>query len=262
MRVDDWRKYTCEFLGTFLLVFFAAGAVMVSAATDGGLGPIGAGIISGSAITIVIYAFGHVSGAHVNPALSIAAACLGRLDWRLVAGYIVAQMSGSALGGLTLLALVGSYGQMGANLPNEALGVAPATAFAIELVLSFVLMWVIAGISYGTHGYGSFAGLTIGGTVGIEVMLMGPYAGAAMNPARAFGPYLALGDFTHFWIYVVGPIFGMLAGAAAYRFTHAPARELPHDRLSGEASVFPQNAASRTSTESLRAPVAKSEAPG
>ena len=220
MGADAWRKYACEFIGTYSLVFFAAGAVMVSAAMDGGIGAIGAGLCSGLIITIVIYTFGHISGAHVNPALSIAAAYLGQLDRRLLPGYVVAQMLGSAAGGLSLLWAVGDYGSMGANLPNTALGVTPGVALAVELFLSFLLMWVVCGTAYSGRADPSFAGLAIGATVGIEVMLMGPYAGAAMNPARAFGPYLALGDFTHYWIYVVGPVAGMLAGAATYRVTH------------------------------------------
>jgi len=222
MGLPDFRKYACEFIGTFSLVFFAAGAVMVGAATDD-LGAIGAGLISGLVITIVIYAFGEVSGAHVNPALSLAAVYLGKLEKRLLPGYVMAQMAGSGAAGLVLLWTVGRYGDMGANLPNAALGVTPGVALAIEFFLSFLLMWVICGTAYHDAANTSFAGVAIGATVGIEVMLMGPYAGAAMNPARAFGPYLALGDFTHFWIYVVGPVAGMLAGAATYRFTHAPA---------------------------------------
>lgn len=216
----DWSKYGCEFIGTFMLVFFAAGAVMVGEVT-GGLGAIGPGLISGLVITVVIYCFGHVSGAHVNPALSLSAAYLGKLEMRLVPGYIVAQLTGSVAAAFVLLLLVGRHGDMGANLPNTALGVTPWGAFVIELILSFVLMWVICGTVYHDKNPNiPFAGVAVGATVGIEVMLMGPYAGAAMNPARAFGPYLALGDFTHFWIYVVGPLAGMLAGAVIFRFTH------------------------------------------
>lgn len=221
MGADAWRKYACEFIGTYALVFFAAGAVMISAVTDGGLGAIGGGLISGLIITIVIYSFGHISGAHVNPALSLTAVLIGQLDRRLLPGYVVAQMAGSACAGLTLLWAVGSFGMMGANLPNTALGVTPGVALAIELFLSFLLMWVICGTAFSNGAQLPLAGVAIGATVGIEVMLMGPYAGAAMNPARAFGPYLALGDFTHFWIYVVGPIVGMIAGGLTYKFTHA-----------------------------------------
>ena len=219
MARDDLRKYACEFIGTFSLVFFAAGAVMVGAVT-GDLGAIGGGLISGLIITIVIYTFGHISGAHVNPALSLAAVYLGKLEKRLLPGYAAAQLAGSAAAGFVLLATIGRKGDMGSNLPNIALGVTPGIAFVIELFLSFLLMWVICGAAFHEKADPAFAGIAIGATVGIEVMLMGPYAGAAMNPARAFGPYLALGDFTYFWIYVAGPILGMLAGAVVYRFTH------------------------------------------
>ncbi len=218
---DDWRRYACEFIGTFALVVFAAGAVVVDAKMGGSLGAIGGGLISGLIITIVIYTFGHVSGAHVNPALSIAAALIGHLSWRLVPGYVLAQMAGSALGGMCLLWALGDHGAMGANLPNLGVGISPGVAFAIELFLSFLLMWVVAGVGLDRRAHGPFAGIAVGAVVGIEVMLMGPVAGAAMNPARAFGPTIALDDFTHYWIYVAGPLAGMVVGAYIYRFTHA-----------------------------------------
>ncbi len=216
----DLRKYLCEFIGTFSLVFFAAGAVMVDAKMGGGLGAVGGGLISGLIVTVVIYTFGHVSGAHVNPALSIAAASIGHLERRLVPGYVLAQLGGSALAGMCLFWALGDHGAMGANLPNETLGIAPATAFAIELFLSFLLMWTVAGVGLDRRAHGPFAGVAVGALVGIEVMLMGPVAGAAMNPARALGPYVAMGDFHHYWIYVAGPLVGMMLGAWAWRFTH------------------------------------------
>lgn len=225
MRADDLRKYGCEFIGTYALVFFAAGAVMIDAVAGGRLGPVGAGLISGLIITIVIYTFGHISGAHVNPALSLAALIVGKLQPRLLPGYVIAQMLGSAAAGLSLLAAIGDHGSMGANLPNEALGVTPLIALLIELFLSFLLMWVICGAAFfAPDSFSLLGGVAVGATVGIEVMLMGPYAGAAMNPARAFGPYLAMGDFKHYWIYVVGPILGMVLGALVFRFTHASSR--------------------------------------
>ena len=221
METDDWRKYICEFIGTYALVFFAAGAVMVSSVTNGELGAIGGGLISGLVISIVIYTFGHISGAHVNPALSLTAVLIGRLERRLLLGYVVSQMLGSVLAALTLLWTVGRFGMMGANLPNTELGVTPGVALVIEILLSFLLMWVVCGSAFSSRAQVPLAGVAIGATVGIEVMLMGPFAGAAMNPARAFGPYLALGDFTYFWIYVVGPVTGMVAGGLTYKFTHA-----------------------------------------
>ena len=224
MTRDDWRKYCCEFIGTFSLVFFAAGAVVVDGLIgEGGhgLGMIGAGLISGLVITVVIYAFGHISGAHVNPALSTAACLIGHFPRRLLPGYVIAQMGGSALAGMCLLWAIGDFNNMGANLPNIELGISPLEALLIELFLSFLLMWVVAGVGLDKRAHGPFAGVAVGAVVGIEVMLFGAIAGAAMNPARAFGPYVAMADFNHYWIYVVGPFIGMAAGGFTYRFTHA-----------------------------------------
>ena len=134
-------------------------------AISGQVGPVGAGIASGSIITIVIYTFGHVSGAHVNPALSISAVYLGELDRHLLPGYIVAQMLGSAAAGLFLLWAVGDYGKMGVNIPNTDIGVTIPVALAIEFFLSFLLMWVICGTAYHHKALVKFAGLAIGATV-------------------------------------------------------------------------------------------------
>jgi len=224
MTCDDWRKYCCEFIGTFSLVFFAAGAVVVDGLVGGGLGMIGAGLISGLVITVVIYAFGHISGAHVNPALSLAAVLIGHLDRRLLPGYVFAQMAGSAFAGMCLFWVIGDFNNMGANLPNIKLGISPLTALLIEFLLSFLLMWVVAGVGLDKRAHGPFAGIAFGAVVGIEVMLFGTIAGAAMNPARAFGPYIAMGDFSHYWIYVLGPFVGMTVGGFAYRFTHGQGR--------------------------------------
>ncbi|MBT6442738.1 MAG: aquaporin [Alphaproteobacteria bacterium] len=220
-RLDDWRKYLSEFIGTFTIVFFAAGSWVASAMTDGSLGTIGPGIISGLGIMIVIYAFGHISGAHVNPALSIAAALIGHHPWRLVPGYVIAQMGGSALAGMCLLWALGLHADMGANQPNIALGITPLSALLIETFMAFLLMWVVAGVGLDKRAHGPFAGVAVGAVVGVEVMLMAPIAGAAMNPARAFGPHLARGSFDYYWIYIAGPLIGMALGAYVYRFTHA-----------------------------------------
>lgn len=218
----DLAKYACEFIGTFALVLFAAGSVVLQARI-GGLGPIASGLTSGGMIVIVIATCGAISGAHVNPALSIAACWLGLLEKRLLPGYVLVQLAGSALAGLVLMSTLGTAGSAGANLPNVAAGVGPAEALGIETLLSFVMMWVICGAGFDPRANPMTGALAIGGTVGIEVMLFGPYAGASMNPARAFGPTLAFGDFSYFWIYVVGPIAGVMLGAVAWRFTHKPA---------------------------------------
>ncbi len=214
------QKFLCEFIGTYVLVFFAAGAVMIDVITGGTLGPIGSGIISGLVVTAIIYTFGYISGAHVNPALSITAALIGHLHWRLLPGYIIAQMAGSALAGLSLLWLLGNHADIGANLPNTELDISLGAIILIEFFLSFFLMLVVASVGLDKRSHGPLAGIAVGSVVAIEVMLMGPIAGAAMNPARAFGPYLARGDFDTYWIYIIAPIAGMITGGFVYRLTH------------------------------------------
>lgn len=211
MKDGDLQRYAAEFLGTYLLVFFAAGAVMTSAMTGAASGQIIGGVSSGLVLMIVIWAFGGVSGGHVNPALTIALVVLRIFPARLLVGYVVSQLAGSAAAGLSLLALLGDVGQMGANLPNVDAGITPGQAFGIELILSAVMMLVIIGAIKASDALGTLAPVPIGAIVGIEVMLFGSIAGAAMNPARAFGPTLALGDWTHFWIYLLGPLLGLLA---------------------------------------------------
>lgn len=202
-----------EFVGTAAIVFFAAGAVMVSSALGGIPTPLMAGTCSGIVVMIVVWAFGGISGAHVNPALTLAFALTNRFPWRLVPAYIAAQMLGSAAGAALLFGLLGARASMGANLPSIELGVSALPAFAIEVWLSFLMMLVIEGSILVRAPLKDFAAIPIGAVVGIEVMLMGPVAGAAMNPARAFGPYIFDGQWGYYWIYAVGPLVGILVAA-------------------------------------------------
>lgn len=214
---NDLKRYLAEFLGSYMLVFFAAGAVVVSSKVGGLPGPVMGGMSSGLVLMIVIWTFADVSGAHVNPAYSLALVYLGRFPWRLLPGYIAAQFLGSGCAGLTLLWSLGDFGNMGANLPNAALGISPMMALGIETILSFIMMVVILGCGEAGHELGRLSAMPIGAIVGIEVMLFGPIAGAAMNPIRAFGPYLAMGDWTNFWVYVVGPLTGVMGATLLYQ---------------------------------------------
>lgn len=208
--------YLAEFLGTTILVFFAAGSIMVCAMLGGLPSPLISGTASGLALMIVIWTFGGISGAHVNPALTVALAILGVFPKHRVLGYVISQMAGSAVAGAILYWALGSHGAMGANLPNTGLGITAFNAFVIESFLSLVMMLVIRGSFAAELPFRQFAAIPIGAVVGIEVMLMGPIAGAAMNPARAFGPYIFLGDLQFFWIYVAGPLLGVITGGYLY----------------------------------------------
>lgn len=216
MQGSAVRACGAEFLGTLILVFFAAGAVMTVAMIGGLPGPLISGAASGLALMILIWIFLDISGGHFNPALTVALAVFGDFPRNRVAGYLIAQLAGSAVATALLYCTLGFQGSMGANLPNAALGLSGFGAFVIEGFLSFVMMLVIRAAFAADAPLRSFAAVPIGLTVGIEVMLMGPIAGAAMNPARAFGPTLFLGDWQYFWIYALGPLAGILLGGAVW----------------------------------------------
>lgn len=208
--------YFAEFIGTAALVFFAAGSVMVSVLLGGLPGPLISGIASGMIVMIMVWALFEVSGAHLNPALTFALWLSGEFPSNRVAGYVCAQLVGSVAAAAALYLALGNVGNMGANLPNGALGIGATSALLIEFMLSFLMMLVIKASFHEDNPLRQFASVPIGGIVGIEVMLMGPVAGAAMNPARAFGPTMLLGDWSAFWIYVIGPVAGLLAGSLAW----------------------------------------------
>ncbi len=218
MQNDDFRKYAAEFIGTFLLVFFAAGAAMVSVLTGSAAGAVIGGLASGLILMIVIWIFAGISGGHVNPALSLALWLTGAFPGRLLPGYVAAQTAGSAAGGLCLLAALGPVPGMGANLPDIAAGITPLQALGVEYVLSFAMMVVIVLSVAAEDVPGRFFAVPIGAVVGIDVMLFGATHGAAMNPARAFGPTLVNGDWSHYWIYLAGPLAGLVSAAYICKF--------------------------------------------
>lgn len=215
-QTGDMRRYGAEFIGTAILVFFAAGSVMASTMIGGLPVPVIGGAASGVALMILIWGFFDISGGHFNPALTAALAIFGDFPKRLVPGYLIAQLAGSAAGAALLYYTLGSQASMGANLPNKVLAISAPSAFIIECFLSFAMMLIIKGAFAVGEPLRQFASVPIGLIVGIEVMVMGPIAGAAMNPARAFGPYVFLGDWQYYWIYALGPLVGILLGGLAW----------------------------------------------
>ncbi len=219
---DALQQYLAEFLGTAILVFFAAGSVMVSSLLGHLPGAAVSGASSGLALMILIWSFAGISGAHFNPALTLTLVAFGDFPRGRAAGYILAQLAGSAAAGAILFMILGPQGSMGAPLPNGAAGITPIDAFLIECFLSFVMMLVIRGSLAAKEPLCQFAALPIGAIVGVEVLVMGPVAGAAMNPARAFGPYLFLGAWQTFWIYVIGPVIGIMIAALLWNWLRQP----------------------------------------
>lgn len=212
MASGNAGPYAAEFIGTALLVFFAAGSVMAATMVGGLPVALIAGAASGLALMILIWSFIDISGGHFNPALTVALAMFGDFPKSRVPGYLAAQLAGSVAGAALLYYILGFHAGMGANLPNGALGLSSTDAFVIECILSFVMMLTIRAAFAVQEPLRQFAAVPIGLIVGLEVMVMGPIAGAAMNPARAFGPYVFLGDWHYYWIYALGPLIGILAG--------------------------------------------------
>jgi aquaporin NIP len=218
-RPDLLRRATAEGLAAFALVFAGCGAVITDATHGRALGTVGIGLVFGLVIMAMVYATGHLSGAHINPAVTVAFTLTRHFPVRDAAAYIGAQLAGAAAGALLLLAAwsdkpVG----LGATVPSVASG----TALLYEVVLSAILMFVIIAVATDTRAVGAGAALAIGGTVGLDALFGGPITGASMNPARSFGPALASGTWTHFWIYVAGPVAGATLGAFAYQFVRTP----------------------------------------
>jgi len=207
------RALVAELIGTFALVFAGAGAIMVDARTHA-LGHIGVSIAFGLAIMVMIYAVGHISGAHFNPAVSFAFALTRHFPWPRAAAYWLAQAAGALIAAAILRASLGNLEHVGATLPAGS----QAQALLWETVLTFFLMFVIMSVATDTRAVGEAAAIAIGGTVGLDAMFGGPISGASMNPARSLGPALVGGDLHALWLYVVAPLAGAALGALAYQF--------------------------------------------
>jgi len=210
------RRLAAEALGTFALVFFGAGAIMV-AAKYGSFGQLGIAVAFGLVIAAMIYALGHISGAHLNPAVTLAFALSRHFPWRLVAGYWLAQTVGATGAALLLRASLGDVANVGATLPSGSDG----QSFLWEVVLTFVLMLVIMAVATDTRAVGEAAAIAVGGTVGLCALVGGPVSGASMNPARSLGPAIAAGELDALWVYLFAPLLGAALGAGVYGFLRA-----------------------------------------
>ncbi len=207
------QRLAAEALGTFALVFFGAGAIMVEAET-GAFGQLGVALAFGLAITTMIYALGHVSGAHFNPAVSFGFALTRHFPWSSAAAYWGAQAAGAIGAALLLRASLGDVAHVGATLPSGS----DRQAFLWEVVLTFFLMLVIMAVATDTRAVGEAAALAVGGTVALCALVGGPVSGASMNPARSLGPALVSGDLDALWIYLLAPLVGASLGALAYQY--------------------------------------------
>ncbi|MET0765436.1 MAG: aquaporin [Blastococcus sp.] len=205
----EGRRLFSELLGTFLLVLVAVGGGMVNARFGGSAVPYGALVVAPALMVAAIILFmGAVSGAHLNPAVSIAFAMRGDFPWRRVPAYVVAQLVGAVLATLLLRALIGGQGAAGLTLPGP--GISTLTAMAWEIVLTMGLVSTILGVSSGAQQLGPIAAIGVGSYIALAGLWGSPVSGASMNPARSLGPALVLGDWTSWWAYLLGPIAGAL----------------------------------------------------
>ena len=220
------RRCAAEFVGTFLLVFAGPGAVVVDAVSGGGVGSLGIGLSFGLAVMAAIYAIGHLSGAHINPAVTVAFALTRHFPWSLVPAYVVSQLLGACAASAAHLALFGDVANLGATIPSGS----PLQAFGLELILTLFLMFVVSSVATDVRAVGQAAAIAIGGYVALAATFAGPIAGASMNPARSFGPALLGGTWTGHWAYWVGPLVGAALGAFLYRYVRAASPPKPDDK--------------------------------
>lgn len=209
-----WQEAVIEGVGTFILVFAGTGAVMVNQITGGTLTHLGISFVFGAVVAAVIYTTGHISDAHINPAVTLGFWASGFFPSRKVLSYILAQCLGAIAASTLLLLTLGSVGDLGATQPLNGNWF---QSLVLETVLTFILMFVILGSGLDRRAHIGFAGLAIGLTVGLEAAFMGPITGASMNPARSLGPAFVAGIWQHHWVYWVAPILGAQLAVIAYR---------------------------------------------
>ena len=206
------RKLAAEVLGTFALVFAGTGAIVVNEVTHGVVSHVGVALTFGLIITAMIYAVGDVSGAHMNPAVTLGFWAARRFPAKEIVPYIGAQCAGATAGSLAIKILFPASLTLGATTPSGSAG----QSFLLEVLLTALLMFVILGVSSGPKELGVMAGLAIGGVVGLEALFGGPISGASMNPARSLGPALVSVRLGSLWIYLVAPVVGACLAIPAY----------------------------------------------
>lgn len=215
------RKLLAEFVGTFILIFAATAGPIVNQKYNGAESLIGNAACAGLAVMIIILSTGHISGAHLNPSLTIAFAALRHFPWVQVPAYIAAQVAASILASLTLKGVFHPFMSGGVTVPSVSIG----QAFALEFLITFNLMFVVTAVATDTRAVGELAGIAVGATVMLNILVAGPSSGGSMNPVRTLGPAVAAGNYKAVWIYLVAPTLGALAGAAIYKLVQLQEHE-------------------------------------
>ena len=213
------KKYIAEFIGTFFLLFAGTGAIIINQLSNNALGHIGVSLVFGFIIVVMIYACGHISGAHFNPAVTVAFFASGKFNKSAVAPYIVSQVLGALCASALLWEMFGNQCNLGVTLPSIPVGNNLITvSFIAEFIFTFLLMFVIMSVATDARAEGSFAGLAIGLTVFIGAAVVGPVSGGSFNPARSVAPALVSGNLDHLWLYIIAPVLGAVCAALIYNF--------------------------------------------
>lgn len=208
------KKYVAEILGTFAMVFCGTGAIIINQQTNGAITHVGMAITFGLIVMAMIYALGNISGAHLNPAVTIAFTLAKKFEVKQVVPYIISQLVGAFFASLVLKYLFPTNVFLGATIPKGT----ALQSFILELILTFFLMLVIINVATGSKEQGMFAGLAIGSTVLLEAMFAGPICGASMNPARSLAPAIVSGQIEHLWVYIIATILGAALAIPTWKF--------------------------------------------
>lgn len=208
------KKYVSELIGTFALVFIGTGAIVVNDNYGNQLGHVGIAVAFGLIIMVMIYAVGDISGAHFNPAVTVAFWLTGRFPVREIVPFILSQLVGAIVASAALHFILSPHPTLGATVP----AIPTPNAFVMEIILTFFLMFVISHVALGSKEQGLMAGLAIGGTVLLCAMAAGPITGASMNPARSLGPALISGTWQQLWIYLTAPFLGAACAAFTWKW--------------------------------------------
>lgn len=211
------KKFAAEVIGTFALVFAGTGAIVINQATNGTITHVGIALTFGLVVLAMIYALGEVSGAHLNPAVTLGFCAAGRMPWADALPYLVSQCAGAFVASGLLHFLFPKSATLGATLPAGAV----TQAFVLEVVLTAILMFVILSVSTGAKEKGITAGIAVGGVIALEALFAGPISGASMNPARSLAPAVVAGQLEHLWVYLLAPVVGAQLAVPACRCVQA-----------------------------------------
>ena len=211
------KKFAAEVIGTFALVFAGTGAIVINQATNGTITHVGIALTFGLVVLAMIYALGEVSGAHLNPAVTLGFCAAGRMPWADALPYLVSQCAGAFVASGLLHFLFPKSATLGATLPAGT----AMQSFVLEVVLTAILMFVILSVSTGAKEKGITAGIAVGGVIALEALFAGPISGASMNPARSLAPAVVAGQLEHLWVYLLAPVVGAQLAVPACRCVQA-----------------------------------------